>query len=70
MVLGAKNTENRRKSSAEREAEEIVGYEIFGDPVKPVHNGKKMTLSSQIVRIEKGRNSFDLWLFFLPSEKR
>ncbi len=62
MVLGAKNTENRRKSSAEREAEEIVGYEIFGDPVKPVHNGKKTTLSSQIVRIEKGRNSFDLWL--------
>ncbi|OQX24333.1 MAG: hypothetical protein BWK80_21300 [Desulfobacteraceae bacterium IS3] len=62
MVLGAENTENRRKSSAEREVEELLGYEIFNDPVKPVHNGKKMTLSSQIVRIEKSRNSFDLWL--------
>ncbi len=61
MVLGAKNTENRRKSSAEREVEELIGEEIFSDPVKPVHNGKKMTLSSQTVRIEKGRNSFDLW---------
>ncbi|OQX28356.1 MAG: hypothetical protein BWK80_00490 [Desulfobacteraceae bacterium IS3] len=62
MVHGAKNTENRRKSSAEREVEELLGYEIFNDPVKPVHNGKKMTLSSQTVRIEKSRNSFDLWL--------
>ncbi len=62
MVLGAENTENRRKSSAEREVEELLGKEIFSDPVKPVHNGKKMTLSSQTVRIEKGRNSFDLWL--------
>ena len=32
------------------------------DPVKPVHTGKKMILSSQCVRTEKGRNSFDLWL--------
>ncbi len=57
-----KNTENRRKSSAEREVEELLGKEIFNDPVKPFHNGKKMTLSSRTVRIEKGRNSFDLWL--------
>ncbi len=62
MVLGAENTENRRKNSAEREVEELLGQEIFSDPVKPVHNGKKMTLSSQIVEIEKSRNSFDLWL--------
>ena len=41
MVLAAKNTENRRKNSAEREVEELLGQEIFGDPVKPVHNGKK-----------------------------
>lgn len=32
------------------------------EPVKPVHSGKKMILSAQVVRIEKGRNSFDLWL--------
>ena len=32
------------------------------EPVKPVHTGKKMILSSQCVRTEKGRNSFDLWL--------
>lgn len=31
-------------------------------PVKPVHTGRKMILSSQTVRIEKGRNSFDIWL--------
>ncbi len=62
MVSGDEHTENRRKSSAEREVEELIGKEIFSDPVKPVHNGKKMTLSSQTVRIEKSRNSFDLWL--------
>lgn len=62
MVIGAKNTENRRKSAVEREVEELLGEEIFNEPVKPAHNGKKMTLSSQVVRIEKGRNSFDLWL--------
>lgn len=32
------------------------------EPVKPRHTGKKMILSAQIVTIEKGRNSFDLWL--------
>ncbi|MEW6381971.1 MAG: transposase [bacterium] len=32
------------------------------DPIRPVHSGRKMTLSAQIVAIEKGRNSFDLWL--------
>ncbi len=61
MVIGAKNTE-KRKNSIELEAEELLGEEIFSEPVKPVHKGKKMTLSSQVVRIEKGRNSFDLWL--------
>lgn len=34
------------------------------EPVKPVHTGKKMTLSSQCVSIEEGRNSFDLWIRF------
>jgi len=32
------------------------------DPIKPVHSGRKMILSAQIVAIENGRNSFDLWL--------
>jgi len=32
------------------------------ESVKPKHTGRKMILSSQCVRIEKGRNSFDLWL--------
>ena len=38
------------------------------DPIRseadcqPVHTGKKMILSAQIVAIENGRNSFDLWL--------
>ncbi len=62
MVLGAKNIKNRHKSSIGREVEELLGEEIFNEPVKPVHNGRKMTLSAQVVRIEKGRNSFDLWL--------
>lgn len=30
--------------------------------IKPVHTGKKMILSAQVVKIEEGRNSFDLWL--------
>jgi len=32
------------------------------EAVKPKHTGRKMILSSQCVRIEKGLNSFDLWL--------
>ncbi len=31
-------------------------------PIVPVHTGKKMILSAQIVSIQKGRNSFDLWI--------
>ncbi len=61
MVLGAKETP-KRKSGTELEVGELLGEEIFSEPVKPVHNGKKMTLSSQIVKIEAGRNSFDIWL--------
>lgn len=53
MVLGAEHIENRRKNSTEREVEELMGEEIFNDPVKPVHKGKKMTLSAQIVKVEK-----------------
>lgn len=32
------------------------------DPVKPVHTGRKMTLSAQCAKIEDDVNSFDLWL--------
>ena len=31
---------------------------------KPRHYGKKMSLTSQIISIQKGCNSFDLWLVF------
>ncbi|MBF0101647.1 MAG: transposase [Desulfobacterales bacterium] len=62
MVLGAKNNKNRRKSPSEIEVEELLGEEIFNEPIKPKHYGKRMVLSSQVVRIETGRNSFDLWL--------
>lgn len=31
-------------------------------PIKPTHTGRKMILSAQIVKIEKGSNSFDFWL--------
>jgi IS605 OrfB family transposase len=46
MVEGA-------KQAAEAKAE---------DPVKPVHTGRKMTLSAQCIKIEDDVNSFDLWL--------
>ena len=29
---------------------------------KPVHYGKKMTLSAQCVTLENGNNTFDIWL--------
>ena len=32
------------------------------EPVKPNHSGRKMILSSQVIKIEEGNNSFDLWL--------
>lgn len=46
MVNGAKEKANKKNEK----------------PIKPVHTGRKMILSAQIVRIEKGRNSFDIWL--------
>jgi IS605 OrfB family transposase len=35
---------------------------IEEESIKPSHSGKKMILSSQVVTIEAGRNSFDIWL--------
>ena len=58
----------RMRQCAAREALGMVLGALSGakekgiDPVRPRHTGKKMILSSQIVRIEKGRNSFDIWL--------
>jgi len=64
MTMGAKNNNNRKKSIDEREVEELLGEEVFNEPVKPKHYGLRMILSSQIVRIEVSNNSFDLWLVF------
>lgn len=32
------------------------------DPIKPIHSGRKMTLSAQCVTIEDDVNTFDLWI--------
>ncbi|MCP4702641.1 MAG: hypothetical protein GY862_38140, partial [Gammaproteobacteria bacterium] len=58
----------RMRQCAAREALGMVqaavlsAKELGKDAVMPVHSGKKMILSAQVVRIEKGRNSFDMWL--------
>lgn len=58
----------RMRQCAAREALGMVdgahnkAEEVEEEPVKPTHTGKKMILSAQVVTIEKGRNSFDLWL--------
>ncbi len=41
MVLSAKNLKNRKKSNIRLELGELTGEEIFDEPAKPVHNGKK-----------------------------
>ena len=46
MVNGAKEKAKVREEEAQR----------------PLHTGKKMTLSAQIAAIQEGRNSFDLWI--------
>ena len=58
----------RMRQCAAREALSMVNgakekaISLDEDPIMPVHSGKKMTLSSQVVTIEEGRNSFDIWL--------
>ena len=58
----------RLRQCAAREALGMVNgalesaKELEKEAVKPMHSGRKMVLSSQIATIEKGRNSFDLWL--------
>jgi hypothetical protein len=58
----------RMRQCCAREAPGMVRSAVMSaaakgtEAVKPVHTGRKMILSSQCVRIEKGRNSFDLWL--------
>jgi Probable transposase. len=44
---------NSAKEQAKKRGEE---------PRVPIHTGKKMMLSAQIAQVEKGRNSFDLWV--------
>lgn len=58
----------RMRQCAAREALGMVdgainsAKETGRELVKPLHTGKKMTLSSQVVRVENGRNSFDYWV--------
>ncbi|MGK0289308.1 MAG: IS605 OrfB family transposase [bacterium] len=50
------------KSTSQKEMEEILGFNIFDIPVKPKHSGKKVDLSMNIIEIQEGSNSFDLWV--------
>ncbi|MFW6311026.1 MAG: RNA-guided endonuclease InsQ/TnpB family protein [Nanoarchaeota archaeon] len=64
LVNTAKSTPIIKKSKDKLEVEELIGEPIFNEPTKPKYNGNKITLSSQIVSIEEGKNSFDLWIKF------
>lgn len=53
----------RKKSQIELEVEELLkDTTVFNERVKPAHKANRMILSSKIVSIQKGRNSFDFWV--------
>ncbi len=62
MVRSVRNITTRKKSAVEREVEKLLGEPLPYESVKPIHYGKKVTLTAQVARIEEGRKSFDLWL--------
>ncbi len=57
------NDQHRNKSNLELEVERILEDDtVFNEKVQPRHNARRMILSSQIVSIKQGRNSFDVWI--------
>jgi len=65
------NDQHRNKSNLELEVEGIVEDDtLFNEKVKPRHNARRMILSSQIISIEQGRNSFDLWIILSSIGKK
>ncbi len=52
----------RARQCTAREALGMVTGAQSNGHEKPVHYGKKMTLSAQCVKIEDGANAFDIWL--------
>jgi IS605 OrfB family transposase len=64
LVKTSKATPRIKKSKDKLELEAILEEEIFNEPIKPQYKGNKITLSSQIISIEKGNNTFDFWIKF------
>lgn len=63
LAMCNSNNQLRKKNKTELEVEELLGDStVFNEKVKPIHHVKRMILSSQIVSIEKSKNSFDYWV--------
>lgn len=63
LAMCQSNNQHRNKSNSELEVERLLeDNTVFNEKVKPYHHGRRMILSSQIVSIEQGRNSFDIWV--------
>ncbi len=53
------------------EVEQLLGDNtVFNEKIKPHHHARRMILSSQIVSIESGRNSFDIWVILCSIGKK
>lgn len=53
------------------EVEQLLGDDTaFNEKIKPHHHARRMILSSQVVSIESGRNSFDIWVILSSIGKK
>jgi len=65
------NDQYRHKSKLEIEVEQLLGDDTaFNEKIKPHHHSRRMILSSQIVSIESGKNSFDIWVILSSIGKK
>lgn len=65
------NDQHRNKSNLEMEVEQLLDDDtVFNEEVRPHHHARRMILSSQIVSIESGKNSFDMWVILSSIGKK
>jgi IS605 OrfB family transposase len=65
------NDQYRNKSILEMEVEQLLDDNTaFNEKIKPHHHARRMILSSQIVSVEPGKNTFDIWVILSSIGKK
>lgn len=71
LAMCQANDHYRNKSNPELELECLLDDDtVFNEKIKPHHHARRMVLSSQIVSIESGGNSFDIWVILSSIGKK